>query len=415
MSNFPLPRTAGRAGLAVSAAALLAFGLAAPAAADPVETSDGSVRAKYDENLNEEGKEVTMDTAPDGINTNLFTLKLEDDSELTAYCIDIETGIRDGYWYNEDDWNEYGGEGTFAEPGKVHWILQEGYPSVSHTDLADRAGSGVSSARVTEKEALAATQAAIWHFSNGANLDTTRPDPHVKGIYDYLVEDAEELPQEEPTLEVTPDSASGQAGGTVGEFEVSTNADEVPVELGDGNPDGVELVDVETGEAVEHVSDGDKVGFAVPEDADPGEASFSLETTATVKQGRLFKGDEDKNKKDTQTLITAEDSEGPADASASAEWAKAHEPDPSPSPSPRPSPDPTPSGEPSEPSGKPSDPGKPGDDKPAPPKDDEPTLPVTGGALAGLVAAGVAALGAGGGALYLSRKRKSGIGLDQDV
>lgn len=35
------------------------------------------------------------------------------------------------------------------------------------------------------------------------------------------------------------------------------------------------------------------------------------------------------------------------------------------------------------------------------------TLPVTGGALVGLVAAGVAALGGGGTALYLSRKRKA--------
>ena len=63
------------------------------------------------------------------------------------------------------------------------------------------------------------------------------------------------------------------------------------------------------------------------------------------------------------------------------------------------------------------DPGK-GDDG----KDDKPTdgddakpvegdasdsLPVTGGALAGLVAAGLAALSAGGGAVYLARKRKA--------
>ncbi|WP_117199364.1 LPXTG cell wall anchor domain-containing protein, partial [Nocardiopsis sp. TNDT3] len=46
---------------------------------------------------------------------------------------------------------------------------------------------------------------------------------------------------------------------------------------------------------------------------------------------------------------------------------------------------------------------------PSEPADDqnEPSLPVTGGALVGLVAAGVAALGAGGGALYLSRRRKA--------
>ena len=53
-----------------------------------------------------------------------------------------------------------------------------------------------------------------------------------------------------------------------------------------------------------------------------------------------------------------------------------------------------------------------GDEKPTPEDDDE-SLPVTGGALAGLIAAGVAALGAGGGALYMTRKRKASA-LDSD-
>src|SRR5690625_2929303 len=64
--------------------------------------------------------------------------------------------------------------------------------------------------------------------------------------------------------------------------------------------------------------------------------------------------------------------------------------------------------------------GKGEDDKPAP-EDSKPesgdasgSLPVTGGALAGLVAAGVATLGAGGGALYMSRKRKAAAEADSD-
>ena len=46
-----------------------------------------------------------------------------------------------------------------------------------------------------------------------------------------------------------------------------------------------------------------------------------------------------------------------------------------------------------------------GDDKPAPSADGE--LPVTGGALSGLVAAALAAVGAGGTGLYFARKRKA--------
>ncbi|WP_017589490.1 thioester domain-containing protein [Nocardiopsis ganjiahuensis] len=406
MKHSPNLRTAGRAGLAVSAAALLTFGLAAPAAADPAGTYEGSVRAQYVGN-HETGETVTMSAGT--IGTNLFKLRLEDGSELVTYCIDIETGIRSNAWYQEDDWADYPGKGDFAEPGRVHWILQNGYPSVSAEEFNSLRGAN----RVEPEQALAATQAAIWHYSNGATL--TRGHANVKAIYNHLVENAEELASEPaPTLSITPNSATGQAGDTVGEFQISTNAAEVPVSL--EAPEGVELVDISTGEPVgEFLSDGDKVGFSVPAEADAGEASFSLETTATVQQGRLFKG-EDAHKA-TQTLITAEDSDVSVDAAASAEWSEADQPAPSPEPEPTPSPEPTPTDEPDPkptPTEEPSTPAE--DDKPAPGKDDEPTLPVTGGALAGLVAAGVAALGAGGGALYLSRKRRSGgNGADLDA
>ncbi|MFE1170728.1 Cys-Gln thioester bond-forming surface protein [Nocardiopsis sp. NPDC058789] len=408
MKHSPNLRSTGRAGLAVSAAALLTFGLAAPAAAEPVETYEGAVRAQYVDN-HQSGDTVTM--SGDRIGTNLFRLRLEDGSELISYCIDIETGIRSNAWYKEDSWANYPGKGSFSEPGKVHWILQQGYPSVSAQELAE--ASDANAARVTESEALAATQAAIWHYSNGATLD--RGPGNVKAIYDYLVDNAEELPQEPaPTLSVTPGSAAGKAGETVGEFVISTNAESVPVDL--TAPEGVELVDLASGQPVgETLSDGDKVGFSVPADSDAGQASFSLEANATIKQGRLFKG-EDPNKA-TQTLITAEDSDVTVNAAASAEWSEADQPTPTPEPSEEPSTSPEPTPEPTdEPEPKPTPSESPSeDDKPAPGKeDDKPTLPVTGGALLGLVAAGVAALGAGGGALYLSRKRRSN-GADADT
>lgn len=72
--------------------------------------------------------------------------------------------------------------------------------------------------------------------------------------------------------------------------------------------------------------------------------------------------------------------------------------------------DPTDPKDPKDPSEKPDDgktPGE-GDDKDAPAEAGAgDTLPVTGGALAGLVAAALATAAAGGGALYLSRKRKT--------
>jgi TQXA domain-containing protein len=399
LSISSLPRTVGRTGLAATAAAFLAFGLAAPAAADPVETYEGSARAQYTGNA-EEGIDVA--TSGGTIGTSLFNLKLEDGTVLTTYCIDFETRIRGGAWYREDDWANYPGKGEFAAPAKVHWILQHAYPALSAEELG--AAAGVEG--LNQRDALGATQAAIWHFSNGVNLKDEGNSEAVRAVYTYLIENAEELPQTAepaPALSITPGTASGTAGETVGEFLIETNASAIPVDL--QAPEGVTLVDLETGEAVTEVSSGDTVGFAVPADAEAGQASFSLEASATVATGRLFKGE---SKEPTQTLITAEGGQTTVSASASADWTVGggetppESPEPSEPESPEPSepesPEPTPSDKPSEPADKPSEPA---DDQ------NEPTLPVTGGALAGLVAAGVAALGAGGGAIYLSRKRKA--------
>ncbi|MFL1437203.1 thioester domain-containing protein [Nocardiopsis protaetiae] len=397
MTQISLPRTAGRAGLAAAAAALLAFGMAAPAAADPAPY-EGAVTGTYIGNA-ENGTGVKLDggSAP----TSLFKLKLEDGTILTTYCIDFRTSIVSQAKYVEDEWANYPGQGDFAEPAKVHWILQNSYPNVSAEALGAAAGvDGLS-----QKDALGATQAAIWHFSNGMNLKADGNSANVKKVYDYLVGNAEDLPQTsepEATLSITPGTAEGEAGSKVGEFTIETSATSVPVVV--DAPEGVELVDLATGEPVTTVENGDKVAFDVPADAAAGEASFSLETTAKVATGRLFKGAEVK----TQTLITAQGGETKVSASASASWTEktgGEEPTPSPSPSEEPSetPSPTPTPEPT-PSETPSTPASP---KPSSPADDRPSLPVTGGALAGLVAAGIAALGAGGGAIYLSRKRKA--------
>ncbi|MFD3686564.1 Cys-Gln thioester bond-forming surface protein [Nocardiopsis sp. NPDC058631] len=396
MTHVSLPRTAGRATLAASAAALLAFGLAAPAAADPAEVYEGSVRARYVDNA-QNGETVTVNGS--SVGTSLFNLELEDGTVLTTYCIDLETDIIGGAWYREDKWENYPGKGDFAAPGKVHWILQNSYPTVSAADLGQAAGLG---RRASEAEALAATQAAIWHFTNGATLG--RAPGNTTRIYDHLVESAEELPQEPgATLGITPETASGSAGETVGEFTVETSATAIEVDL--EAPEGVTLVDIETGESVETVESGDTVGFAVPAGTAAGEASFSLEATATVATGRLFKGESDEP---TQTLITAQGGETTVSASASATWEEGGETTP---PTEEPSEEPTeePSGEPGEPEAPAPSPSDEPSETPSAPADDsnQPTLPVTGGALAGLVAAGIAALGAGGGAIYLSRKRKA--------
>src|SRR5690606_22347169 len=182
------------------------------------------------------------------------------------------------------------------------------------------------------------------------------------------------------SLTIAPESAEGKAGETIGEFTVTTSADSVPLTL--DAPEGVELVDVETGEAVETASNGDVFGFKVPKGTEAGEATVSGTVSATVNVGRLFKGTE---AEPTQTLITADGQETEVTAGAKVSWtAGGGEETPTPEPSePEPSEPNEPS--PSEPAPSPRPPARKPDDKPAPGEDDDNggRLPGPRGALGG--------------------------------
>ncbi|WP_344106493.1 thioester domain-containing protein [Nocardiopsis rhodophaea] len=397
------PQRRGRALTTVAAtatAALLAFG----AAASPALADDAAARGTYVGNA-VNGPAVVM-KEKDGdrktIYANLFNLKLEGGQTLQTYCIDYETSIVDDAEYVEGDWANYPGKGDFAaDSAKVHWILQNSYPTVGDPAvLASKSGATGLSAG----QAVAGTQAAIWHFSNGVELDrkSFENDKNVIKLYEYLVEKAAPIEEPEPSLTITPESAEGKAGETVGEFKVETSGDSVPLDL--SAPEGVELVDLETGKPVEKVASGGSFGVKVPKDAEPGEATVSASTSAEVKVGRLFKGVE--GQKDTQTLITAKTSKHIVTSEVTVKWAEAEKPKPTPTPTDKPSETPSPAPTPDDkesPTPAPDD-----KETPAPkPDDSKPSLPVTGAALTGLVAAGVAAVGAGGGAIYLSRKRRS--------
>ncbi|MFC7327796.1 thioester domain-containing protein [Marinactinospora rubrisoli] len=384
-------------GLAAAATAtFLAFGASAgPAFADT--PLNGGAKGSYVGN-GQGGEQVT--TSEGRFRTNLFRLRLEDGTELLTYCIDVKTGIRNGANYVEDAWETYPGQGQFAEPARVHWILQNSYPTLDEAALGEAAGIQ----GLTAEQAVAGTQAAIWHFSNEIDLQGNN-NPNVQALYDYLVENAQELPQTaEPdaSLSITPESAEGRAGETIGEFTVSTSAESLPLSL--EGPEGVQLVDLETGEPVEAVGNGDSFGVQVPADAAPGEASVSGSVTAEVHTGRLFRGAPGEDA--TQTLITAEGDEAEINAGVRVSWTEGV-PEESPSPSPSETPSPSPSApESPAPSPTPSTPDE--QTPPTTPPSPGGGLPVTGAALGGLIAVAAVAIGGGGAAMYLARKRKSG-------
>jgi TQXA domain-containing protein len=63
---------------------------------------------------------------------------------------------------------------TRAHEAEVDWILRNSFPTVGTAELSRRlrgAGFPLNSANVAEHEAIAATQAAIWFFTNDLQLD----------------------------------------------------------------------------------------------------------------------------------------------------------------------------------------------------------------------------------------------------
>jgi TQXA domain-containing protein len=96
---------------------------------------------------------------------------------VPAYSLDF-TGVspRHPSRYQPGTWSELphlrtsGGKET-----KVDWILRHSYPLLPTAELSRRvreAGYPIGPANISEHEAIAATQAAIWFLTNGLTLDT---------------------------------------------------------------------------------------------------------------------------------------------------------------------------------------------------------------------------------------------------
>ncbi|NUS73093.1 MAG: Cys-Gln thioester bond-forming surface protein [Corynebacteriales bacterium] len=307
--------------------------------------------------------------------THLFGVKLETGEKIDTYCIDVETRAKKGADYIEDDWKNYPGEGNFkANPKKVAWILHNSYPV--KTDLAALAltsGAGT----LSKEQAIAGTQLAIWHFSNGAKIADGNSAPVTK-LYNFLTGPANTGVEEpKPSLELNPATATGEAGKLVGPIEVKSSVDKVTVALKDA-PAGAKLVDEAGVEIKGDVTNGTKLFIQTP--AEAGEATITAKAEAPVATGRLFRGTDPKNP--TQTFIVAKGEKIKVNASAKASWTVTPV-----TPSPTPSETPAPS---------PSAPGEGGKD-----------LPVTGSNTTGILVGSAVLIAAGAALVLVARRRRA--------
>lgn len=148
---------------------------------------------------------------------------------ILAYCIE--------YWVRAASpdhqaavtgWDGFTGDNNFKTNPQVReavaWILHHSYPAVPLQELDERTGS----ANLTEAEAIAATQAAIWFYTDdfvsdgvltveAAPSDTAslraRSADNVQNVFEYLTgEHNTGLTEEEVQTSVTLSTASGAEG-----------------------------------------------------------------------------------------------------------------------------------------------------------------------------------------------------------
>ncbi len=329
-----------RGGIAVLTAAAAVM-VSAPSAL----AEDGAARGRVIEATSTTGYRVNLDHGDPY--AKLFGFKLSDGKSLKLYCVQISVNMRTDVDMVETPWNKYpDASSPFTKNSdKINWVLHHGYPGVKLDAIEAALGKqGVKvHGGLSEAEAITATQAAVWHFSDGVNLDLKKPlkednpadtNADVSALYSYLIGDQNKGigEQPKPTLNIEGPKTEGKAGTKIGPFQVATNGDVTA--LSTELPDGVKVTDADGKELkATDVKDGSKLFVDVPAGTKPGKGSFSLKVTGELDTGRLFVA-ENYARQPAQSLIVADSEKTQVAANATASWTEAGVPTTAPSTTP---------------------------------------------------------------------------------
>ncbi|MFF2845691.1 Cys-Gln thioester bond-forming surface protein [Streptomyces sp. NPDC058001] len=281
------------------------------AAADEAPQQHGGAAATLG-GLKTFGKAVIHDNGRDQpVSAGLFEMSVDNGGTLQTYCIDIHNPTQKEAKYQETPWSGTSLNGN-ADAGKIRWILQNSYPQVNDlAALAQKAGAGP----LTEQDAAAGTQVAIWRYSDGADVEAV--NPQAEKLADYLQANAQNLAEPKASLTLEPSAVAGHAGEKLGPVTVRSSADQVTVAPpADAATSGVRIVDAD-GKPVTTARNGGELFFDVPKDAADGSAALTVQASTTVPVGRAFASETR-----SQTQILAGSSESTVSATASANWAK---------------------------------------------------------------------------------------------
>ncbi|MFJ5267633.1 Cys-Gln thioester bond-forming surface protein [Streptomyces sp. NPDC088358] len=306
-------RGTGRLVAATVVSGLVAAGAmitAGPAVADEVPQSQGGATASIT-GLKTYGSAVIHDNGQDQqVSAGLFEMSVDNGGMLQTYCIDLHNPTQRDAKYQETAWSGTSLNGN-KDAGRIRWILQHSYPQVNDlAALAEKAGAS----GLTEQDAAAGTQVAIWRYSDGADVDAV--NPQAEKLADYLQKSARNMPEPRASLTLDPPAISGHAGEKVGPITVHTDADSVTVTPpADAFASGVKVVDKD-GRPITSAANGSRLYFDVPKDGTDGSAALTVQASTTVPVGRAFASETR-----SQTQILAGSSESTVSATATATWA----------------------------------------------------------------------------------------------
>lgn len=113
--------------------------------------------------------------------TAVFKVENPDGSISYAYCVDLDTPIKNGHNYsrvNVEDSSYYSDESA----KHIRAIVRNAYPFVSLEEIS----STLNLENLTKEEAITATQIAIWKYANSANIPEDLTG-NIAAIYNYLI------------------------------------------------------------------------------------------------------------------------------------------------------------------------------------------------------------------------------------
>ncbi|MEU8713827.1 Cys-Gln thioester bond-forming surface protein [Streptomyces sp. NPDC048663] len=307
-------------GVARLAAAAVASGLVAAAVltgAGRATADDGTGQSQSGATatigaLKTYGEAVVHGTDGDEqVSAGLFEMSVDGGGTLQTYCVDLHNPTQRDAKYHETPWSGTS-LGANTNAGRIRWILQNSYPQVNDlAALARKAGAGT----LSEQDAAAGTQVAIWRYSDGADVDAV--DPQAEKLADYLEKNARGQSEPEASLTLDPPAVSGRPGALLGPVTVHTNARTVTVvPPADAALTGVRITD-KGGRPVTTARNGAELYFQVPDDATDASAELTVQASTTVPVGRAFTSESR-----SQTQILAGSSESTVAATANATWAE---------------------------------------------------------------------------------------------